>query len=132
MGVNRDDRLTTLEGRAVDAPDERAVYEALGMAWIPPELREGRGETLAAARGALPELVESRDIRGVLHCHSQYSDGKATIAELAEAARQRGWRYLGISDHSVSAFYAGRPAPLPDGVAPPTDDELAAADDSTW
>ena len=103
----RGDRLVGLDGRALDVPDERRFYDALGMAWIPPELREGRGETEAAARGGLPELVESRDLRGVLHCHSQYSDGKATIAELAEAARQRGWSYLGISDHSVSAFYAG-------------------------
>jgi DNA polymerase (family 10) len=103
----RGDRLLGADGRPLDLPDEAAVYAALGMAWIPPELREGRGETEAAARGALPALVEQRDLRGVLHCHSQYSDGKATIAELADAARARGWRYIGISDHSVSAFYAG-------------------------
>jgi DNA polymerase (family 10) len=74
---------------------------------VPPELREGRGEVHAAAYGLLPSLVENTDIRGVLHCHSNYSDGGATIAEMAEAARARGWSYLGITDHSQSAFYAG-------------------------
>jgi DNA polymerase (family 10) len=61
----------------------------------------------AALRDAIPSLVEYDDIRGVLHCHSTYSDGTASIAELVEAARRRGWSYLGISDHSESAFYAG-------------------------
>jgi DNA polymerase (family 10) len=70
-------------------------------------LREGLGESDAAAHGALPELITLNDIRGVLHCHTQYSDGGATIAELAAEARRRGWSYLGVSDHSQSAFYAG-------------------------
>jgi DNA polymerase (family X) len=91
--------------RAID--DERQLYAAAGMAFVPPELREGRGEIEAATRYALPTLLEEREIRGVLHCHSQYSDGATTITELAEASRARGWRYLGISDHSQSAFYAG-------------------------
>ena len=69
-------------------------------------MREGLGEIEAAAKKSLPRLVELQDIRGVLHCHSQYSDGKATIAEMAEAARAKGWSYLGISDHSQAAFYA--------------------------
>jgi DNA polymerase (family 10) len=77
------------------------------MAYVPPELREGRGEVSAAAAGRIPSLVEVGDIRGVLHCHSTYSDGTTPIAELAAAARARGWRYLGVSDHSESAFYAG-------------------------
>jgi len=55
----------------------------------------------------LPDDLESRDVRGVLHCHSDYSDGKNTIAEMAAAARALGWTYTGISDHSQSAFYAG-------------------------
>jgi DNA polymerase (family 10) len=65
------------------------------------------GEIEAAARRELPELVTFDDIRGVLHCHSDYSDGTATLEEMANAARDRGWSYLGISDHSESAFYAG-------------------------
>lgn len=88
------------------AADEAAIYAAAGLQWVPPELREGRGEVEAAARGALPRLVELGDLRGVLHCHSSYSDGKSTIAEMAAAARGLGWSYLGISDHSQAAFYA--------------------------
>jgi DNA polymerase (family 10) len=88
-------------------PDEDAVYRALGLAWIPPELREGWGEVEAAAEGKLPKLVEVDDLRGTFHCHTSYSDGRATVAEMGEAARERGWRYLGIADHSQSAGYAG-------------------------
>jgi DNA polymerase (family X) len=91
---------------AIEFADEAAVYAAAGLAWIPPELREGMGEVDAAAKGALPQLVELGDLKGVLHCHSTYSDGKATIAEMARAARSLGWSYIGISDHSQAAFYA--------------------------
>lgn len=99
--------LRGADGTLIDLPDEHALYAAVGLPWLPPELREGLGETEAAANGTLPELIKLADIRGVLHCHSQYSDGGATIAELAAEARRRGWGYLGISDHSQSAFYAG-------------------------
>jgi DNA polymerase (family 10) len=88
-------------------PTEAALYEALGLAWVPPELREGWGEVEAAASGTLPRLVEPGDLRGTFHCHTTYSDGKATVAEMAEGARARGWRYLGIADHSQAASYAG-------------------------
>jgi DNA polymerase (family 10) len=91
----------------VRAADEAAVYRALGLAWVPPELREGWGEVEAAAEGRLPALVELEDLRGTFHCHTTYSDGKATLEEMAEAARGRGWSYLGIADHSRSAGYAG-------------------------
>jgi len=101
------DELRDAAGRPVELPDEPALYAALGLAFVPPELREGRGEVEAAAAHRLPDLVDAEDIRGVLHCHSNYSDGASTIAEMAEAARSRGWRYLGVSDHSQSAFYAG-------------------------
>ncbi|MEX2182373.1 MAG: helix-hairpin-helix domain-containing protein [Gemmatimonadaceae bacterium] len=94
-------------GRVLELADEPALYAAIGLPWLPPELREGMGEADAAAAGRLPELITLADIRGVLHCHSQYSDGGATIAELAADARRRGWSYLGVSDHSQSAFYAG-------------------------
>ena len=102
-----DASLRDAGGRPIPLADEAAFFAALGLSFIPPELREGSGELSAAANGALPTLIEAADIQGVLHCHSQYSDGAATIAEMAAAARARGWSYLGISDHSQSAFYAG-------------------------
>jgi DNA polymerase (family 10) len=101
------DELRSAKGARVPIADEHALFAALGLDYIEPEMREGRGEVAAAAAHELPKLIESGDIRGVLHCHSDYSDGKATIAEMAQAARALGWTYIGISDHSVSAFYAG-------------------------
>lgn len=94
-------------GDMLPVSDESDLFAAAGLAFIEPELREARGEVHAARAGTLPSLVVGSDVQGVLHCHSQYSDGGATIAEMAEACRERGWKYLGISDHSVSAFYAG-------------------------
>ncbi len=102
-----EDELRDASGNVLPIPDEVAFYDALGLPYIEPELREGRGELDAASRRALPSLIAYADIKGVLHCHSQYSDGKATIAEMAAAAKARGWSYIGISDHSESAFYAG-------------------------
>ena len=99
--------LHRADGTVVELADEPALYAAVGLPWLPPDLREGLGEAEAAADGTLPRLIEAGDITGVLHCHSQYSDGGATIAELAAAARARGWTYLGVSDHSQSAFYSG-------------------------
>jgi DNA polymerase (family 10) len=101
------DTLHDASGARIPVPDERALFDALGLAYVEPELREGRGEVAAAEAHALPMLIETSDIQGVLHCHSDYSDGKATIAEMAEAARALGWTYIGITDHSQSAFYAG-------------------------
>jgi DNA polymerase (family 10) len=94
-------------GTRVSLKNEDALFTALDLAPIPPEMREGMGEIEAASRGELPNLVTFDDLRGVLHCHSDYSDGTATIEEMANAARERGWDYIGISDHSESAFYAG-------------------------
>jgi DNA polymerase (family 10) len=87
--------------------DEAQLYAQLGLSYCAPELREGSGEVDAAARAALPTLVTESSLVGALHCHSQYSDGGATIAEMAAAARARGLRYLGVSDHSASNTYAG-------------------------
>ena len=100
------DRLLDERHAVVPIADETALYERAGLAFVPPELREGRGEIEAAAAGRIPTLVEATDIRGVLHCHSTWSDGKATIAQMADAARERGWSYIGITDHSQAAFYA--------------------------
>jgi DNA polymerase (family 10) len=82
--------------------DEAGVYELLGLAYIEPELREGRGEIEAAASSELPELVTVDDIRGDLHCHTTLSDGRNTLEQMAEAARRRGYAYLAVSDHSAS------------------------------
>jgi len=101
------DELRDATGSRIPVRDEPAFYDALGLAYIEPEMREGRGEVAAAVKRTLPTLVDSSNIRGVLHCHSNYSDGKATIAEMAAAAKALGWSYIGISDHSQSAFYAG-------------------------
>jgi DNA polymerase (family 10) len=81
-------------------PEEEDVYHTLGLEWIPPELRENRGEIEAAKEGRLPRLVELGDIKGDLHVHTNWSDGASSIEEIAEAARRRGYQYLVISDHS--------------------------------
>jgi DNA polymerase (family 10) len=81
---------------------EAELYELLGLPYIEPELRENRGELDAALAGTLPELVELTDIRGDLHCHTTASDGRASIEEMALAARERGYEYLAITDHSAS------------------------------
>ena len=91
----------------VATPDEETFYRALGLGWIPPELREGRDEVARAAGGTLPVLLEARDLRGFLHCHTPYSDGTNTIEQLAVACRDAGYEYVGITDHSQSAAYAG-------------------------
>jgi DNA polymerase (family 10) len=83
---------------------EAALYEALGLPWIPPELREDWGEIEAAQAGKLPQLVEAGDIRADLHTHTTWSDGRGTVAEMAAAAVARGYEYYVISDHS---FYMG-------------------------
>lgn len=105
--VIREDTLSAADGGRIDVPDEAALYRAAGLDWIAPELREDCGEVDAAKSGTLPHLLELSDIRGVLHCHSNYSDGTTSILAMARAAAARGWSYLGISDHSQSAFYAG-------------------------
>ena len=95
----------------VPFPDEASVYQALGLAWIPPELREGAGECDAAAAGRLPALVEQADLRGLLHCHTNYSDGTTTVAEWAQACQETDYEWIGITDHSISSPYAGGLAP---------------------
>jgi DNA polymerase (family 10) len=81
---------------------EQEVYEALGLEYVEPELREGRGELEAARAHSLPKLVEERDLRGDLHCHTVASDGRNTLEEMAAMARERGYSYLAITDHSAS------------------------------
>lgn len=100
--------LTRLaNGQDLFFDQEEEVYQALGLQYIPPELREDRGEIEAALGGRLPRLVEAKDIRGDLHVHSIWSDGRASIIELAQAARSMGYEYIALSDHSPSVGIAG-------------------------
>lgn len=92
--------------RATPCRDEEDIYEALGLRFIPPELREGSGEIEASAGKTLPELVQEADFQGILHVHTDWSDGTASIDEMTDRARRKGYGYIGISDHSRSAFYA--------------------------
>ena len=89
-----------------DFADEKAIYEAAGMDFVTPELREGLFELEAAKNKNLPELVEMGDLKGILHNHSTYSDGKHSLRQMAEYCKELGYEYLGICDHSKSAFYA--------------------------
>jgi len=89
------------------AHDEAAVYHRLGLAWIPPELREARGEIEAAENDELPALIEADDVRGDLHTHTNATDGTASIEDMAAAARERGYEYLAITDHSKRVSVAG-------------------------
>jgi len=99
--------LFRVEGDArVAGETESGVYEALGLPWIPPELRENSGEVEAAAEGRLPLLVEERDIRGDLHMHTIETDGRASLEEMAEAALARGYQYIAITDHSKALAMA--------------------------
>jgi DNA polymerase (family 10) len=92
----------------VPVASEAELYRALGLAYVPPELREDQGELEAARTGALPEdLVRLEDIRGFVHCHTTWSDGRASLEEMARAAEALGASYLTVTDHSRSAGYAG-------------------------
>ena len=91
----------------VPTPDEEHLYGALGLPFLAPELREGQGEVAAAGRGEVPRLLELGDLRGFLHCHTNYSDGSNTVEQLALACRAAGYQYIGITDHSQAAAYAG-------------------------
>jgi DNA polymerase (family X) len=97
--------------KRIPAKDEADIFRALGMEYIPPELREDRGEMEAAARGELPKLVEVGDVRGVFHNHTSYSDGANTVEEMARAAKAMGFKYLGIGDHSPSLTIANGLSP---------------------
>ena len=108
------DRGLKLSEYGLEGPDgpiacvtEEDLFRALGLAFIPPELREDEGEFDLAEHGPIPRLVERDDLTGTFHCHTDWSDGGATLDEMVEAARAAGLAYLGIADHSKSAGYAG-------------------------
>jgi DNA polymerase (family 10) len=99
--------LFSLEGnQRVAGETEEEVYDRLGYAWIPPELRENSGELEAAQNGNLPKLIELRDVRGDLHMHTTATDGRATLREMAEAAADLGYEYIAVTDHSKALAMA--------------------------
>ena len=101
------DELRDARGAILPVISEADFFRQIGLAYIEPELREDSGEVEAARLHQMPKLVSVQDIVGAVHCHSQYSDGGATIVDMANAAIALGWKYLGISDHSQSNTYAG-------------------------
>jgi DNA polymerase (family 10) len=101
-GLVREADAGTVAGRT-----EQDIYRALGMDWIPPELREARGEIALARAGRLPALIEQGDLRGDLHMHTTRSDGRHTLAEMVRAAKERGYAYVAITEHSKSLAMAG-------------------------
>jgi DNA polymerase (family 10) len=106
-GLSDDEREGPRPGERVAGESERGMYAAVDLPWIPPELREDRGEVDAAAAGELPDLVAEPDVRGDLHCHTEWSDGEATIAEMAEAAAAFGHDYVAITDHATGPGMVG-------------------------
>ena len=110
LGIEITERAMNIrsERRTVPVASEADVYRQLGMQYVPPELREGIGETEAALSHSISEdLIQESDLKGMVHCHSTYSDGKNSIEEMARAAEEIGMSYLTITDHSPTAHYAG-------------------------
>ncbi|HZL54637.1 MAG TPA: DNA polymerase/3'-5' exonuclease PolX [Solirubrobacteraceae bacterium] len=103
--------LDDATGQSSQCTNEEDLYALLGLAYIVPELRENRGEIEAAIAGTLPKLVELGDIRGDLHCHTTASDGHASISEMGLAARERGYEYLAITDHSATHGFGNDVSP---------------------
>jgi DNA polymerase (family X) len=103
--------LDDATGQTDRCATEHEVYALLGLDYIEPELRENRGELVAAAAGTLPALIDRQDLRGDLHCHTTASDGTASIEEMAAAAREAGYEYLAITDHSATFGFGDEVAP---------------------
>lgn len=97
--------------RIPSCDNEEDIYEALGLHYIPPELREKTGEIEYAQKHVIPKLIEPSDLRGTFHCHTTDSDGLSTLEQMVEAAKKLKWEYLGIADHSQAAAYAGGLSP---------------------
>jgi DNA polymerase (family X) len=106
MGIKVNEYGLFKEEKLIQCHNEADIYSILGLDYIPPEIRENNGEIEAAEKHQLPKLIDLRDIKGTFHMHTIYSDGSNTIEEMAESARNMGLNYIGISDHSRSAFYA--------------------------
>ena len=95
------------EGERIGGAKEEDVFRAVNLDWVPPELREDRGEIQAAQKHKLPELIVPDDIRGDLHLHSKWTDGNSTILEMVRACKERGYQYCAITDHSQAVRVAG-------------------------
>jgi DNA polymerase (family 10) len=106
MGLKMNEYGIFRNNDALPAANEEEVYGLLKLPLIPPEIREGENEVDAAESGALPRLVEMGDLKGMIHVHSDYSDGLESIEQLSKSLMARGFSYLCLSDHSRSAFYA--------------------------
>jgi DNA polymerase (family X) len=106
MGIKMNEYGLFKGEKLIPCKNEEEIFRKLGLAFIPPELREDMGEVQAAEAGQIPDLVDLKDIRGIFHNHTTYSDGNATLEEMVSAALAAGYAYIGISDHSRSAHYA--------------------------
>jgi DNA polymerase (family 10) len=101
-------RILACNGRKLVASrSEEEIYDALSLPFIEPVLQEGSEEIERGLKGKLPRLVTDCDLRGILHCHTDFSDGTETLEAMAKSTRERGYHYFGIADHSKSAHYAG-------------------------
>jgi DNA polymerase (family 10) len=106
-GLNLSEKGLHRNGKTVPCKEEEGIFYALGLDDIPPELRENQGEIEVSEMHQLPHLIENQDIQGIFHVHSFYSDGAPSIQRLAQASKKLGFSYIGLSDHSQSAHYAG-------------------------
>lgn len=106
FGIRLSEYGLFLDDHLLPCQDEQDIFSTLELDYIEPELREGSGEIEAAGKRILPRLVEEKDLRGIFHVHSTYSDGSASLSQMIEAAERLGYEYIGLSDHSQSAFYA--------------------------
>ncbi len=107
MGIRMNEYGLFRGEELIQCRDEEEIYKSIGLSYIPPELREDTGEIEASEKSEIPELIEPSDIKGLFHVHTTYSDSSMTIREAVNAARQLGYQYIGITDHSKSASYAG-------------------------
>ena len=105
-GITITDRHVIHDRTVIPCPDESAIYDLLGLQFVPPELREGGEEVARASENRLPKLPVRSDIQGVIHNHTSYSDGMHSLREMAEGARARGFGYIAVCDHSRTAAYA--------------------------
>ena len=101
LGLKLNEYGVFKDKRSIAGSDEFGVYKALGMAYIEPELRENKGEIVAALENSLPRIVSFKDIKGDLHCHTEWSDGQNSIMEMAQSGIKMGYKYIGITDHTI-------------------------------
>lgn len=107
MGIKMNEYGLFRKNSTIECKSENEIFAALGLSFIPPELRENMGEIEAAEIGELPNLIERKDIRGLLHIHTSASDGSDSLEAIVDAAKKMGMEYIGIADHSQYAYYAG-------------------------